>query len=688
MAVPKILSVAIDARGATEGAKVFSKATDRIKRASHDVAAAGKRAGDATKKASSGAAFSTMQRYLALSVAIGGVGAALRTAVRVSADFELSQATLKGVLRATSDEMERLESTARLAGARTVFTATQTSDALIFLARAGFSVNDSISALPATLDLAAAGGLDLAKSADLASNIVSQFGLAADQTRRVADVLVTTSNNANTSILQLGQSMKFGGSIAGAMNKNIEEIAAMIGVMGNAGIQATMAGTATRQMLLSLVDPSARAKKAFAEFFEVIDITSDSMVDIFKEMRSLGFNEQDLAILFGREASSAAIQILNNLNEVERLIKKNEAAAGSAADLAKEKIDTLDGSFRTLKSAVEEAYLQMMDNGPKIAIRELIDLTTAVVRNMTDMDEAGGKYARTAELIVKAVRLLIPWYNQVAGALEHLRETSYDLEESSHTQLDLIREIANELIHRVGEAVTIVMELLKKFAGWVGKLWDDTIGKMWNDLKSMITAIGEWAQLGMTGIAGISGFNATRPERNPGPIETSLFDVGDFMDAVRARLAATAVKNTPRLPDTVVGIESTAALPPPERIVELNEELKNTRTLADDIGDSFATAFENIVVGAGSVKEALASLVQDVSRQILREYTRDFISGGVSSFVNGLLPQANTASTAPGMPLLPQGRSRPGTNVNMVVNTPNPDGFRKSRRQIMKAFGG
>ena len=153
----------------------------------------------------------------------------VRAAVGVIGSFEETLAQVRGVAIRTTEtlavqgrQFELLRRQAADLGATTRFTATEAGEAQLFLARAGFEVNEIYSALPATLNLAAAGVLDLGTAADIASNVLSQFNLEAEQTGQVGDILVTTANNANTNVAQLAEALKLAGPVAGALKVDLE----------------------------------------------------------------------------------------------------------------------------------------------------------------------------------------------------------------------------------------------------------------------------------------------------------------------------------------------------------------------------------------------------------------------------------------------------------------------------------
>jgi TP901 family phage tail tape measure protein len=175
-----------------------------------------------------------------------------KDAIAVFAGFDAKMAGVAAVSGAKGEDLKALRSLAKKMGASTKFSASQAAEAQSFLGMAGFKTNQILEALPATLDLAAAGNLDLGQAADIASNAISAFGLKAEETRRVADVMAKVAASANTSVSQLGEAFAYAAPAAHDFGMRMEEATALLGVAGNIGIQASAAGTALRAGAIEL----------------------------------------------------------------------------------------------------------------------------------------------------------------------------------------------------------------------------------------------------------------------------------------------------------------------------------------------------------------------------------------------------------------------------------------------------
>lgn len=213
---------------------------------------------DKTAKSTTSAVAGLARAVSGLVAAYGGLSI-LSSTVRTFSDFQSSMAQVQAITRASAIEMSMLTDVARELGATTEFTGKQAADALRFLGMAGFTASESMQAIPDMLNLATAASMDLARSADIASNIMSAFGIAANNAASVTDVLAAASSRANTDVEQLGTAMAFAGPVAQAMGVSVNDAAAAIGVLSDAGIQGSMAGTGLRRVLSSLANPTKEA---------------------------------------------------------------------------------------------------------------------------------------------------------------------------------------------------------------------------------------------------------------------------------------------------------------------------------------------------------------------------------------------------------------------------------------------
>ena len=318
-----------------------------------------------------------------------GVTFALKDAADTIIGFEKTMASLRAVTGATTAELTLLESISRDLGATTAFSAQEAGEGLLFLARAGFSVAESAQAIRPTLNLAIASNMELGRSADIVSNVLGQFALQADETERVVDVLALTANSANTNIEQLATGLELAGPIAKTLNISIEETAAAIGKLSDAGIQGEKAGTGLRGILSTLAAPAGAAKKVLTELGLAeadVSVQTNGLIPVLDLLAKKNLTGAQLFKLFGREGASAAAVLLSSSNDVNELTIKLAGANGTAQETADIMGDTLSGKLKGLNSAMEELYLQTGDKGLAGGLKDIVEAATELLRALGGAD--------------------------------------------------------------------------------------------------------------------------------------------------------------------------------------------------------------------------------------------------------------------------------------------------------------
>jgi len=251
--------------------------------------------------------------------ALGGVIAATfsvavitnfgRSIINLGRDFTKTMSRVGALTNATGEQFKQLEDLAKQLGETTQFSATQAAEAMTFLAQAGLKTNDILKALPGTLELAAAGQLDLATSADIATNVLAAYSLEASDLNQINDLLISTTSKANVNVIQFSEAFKLAGPIAKSAGVDINEAAAIIGELGNAGIQGSLGGTALRGVISSLISPSKEAANTLNRLgIETKDASGQllPLSDIFEQLQGSTVTAADFFTIFGERAASAA----------------------------------------------------------------------------------------------------------------------------------------------------------------------------------------------------------------------------------------------------------------------------------------------------------------------------------------------------------------------------------------------
>ena len=341
---------------------------------------------------------------------MAGASAATYAGARFMApgfDFEEQMSKVQALTRLDKDDpmLQKLKDQAKELGATTWASATQAADAMSFYAMAGFDPQAIMDAMPSTLDLAKAGGVEVGVAADIGSNILSAFGLDPSEMDNVADILVSVFTRTNTSIEMLGETMKYVGPVARELKIPLEESAAMAGILGNVGIQGSQAGTALRALQSRLAAPPSGAKKALEELnVQTKDAEGnframpDILADVMKATEKLGSADKMgyLKAIAGEEAGAAFASFLNE-NSYEELMKIIEAARnadGEAKEVAEKMSNNVKGDWTGLMSALESVQIGVseLEGG---GLRSLLQTITKIVQATSGWIKENPKLAGT-----------------------------------------------------------------------------------------------------------------------------------------------------------------------------------------------------------------------------------------------------------------------------------------------------
>lgn len=345
---------------------------------------------------------------LARAFAMFGAGAGGFGAIRVLANFEQEMSTVKAVANATEGQFRSLREEAERLGAKTRFSASQAASGMVFLARAGFQANDILEATVQTLTLAQAGALDLASAADIASNVLQGFNIKASESQRVVDVLALAANSANTNVEQLGQAMSFVAPASESLGVSLEQTAAAVGALSDAGIQATRAGTGLRQIFIQLQD-------AGAEY----DIQTRGLIPVLQTLQDQQIGIAEATDLVGARQAASLLVMVRSIDKIQALTNKLKGANGAAKRIADTMDDNLNGALLKVKSAVEALILSLGASGGTNGLRGLFERIASLIRLMAaNADILGVALTGLAAIITGKL---------VFGALMLLKKTLLDL---------------------------------------------------------------------------------------------------------------------------------------------------------------------------------------------------------------------------------------------------------------------
>ena len=328
--------------------------------------------------------------------ALGGVAAA---AIKVGSDFESQMSRVKAISGATGEEFEQLKEQAMQLGADTSFSASQAAEGMENLAAAGFTTSEIMSAMPGLLNLAAASGEDLASSSDIAASTLRGFGLAASDAAHVADVLAANANRTNSSVADTGEAMKYIAPLARAAGLSLEETAAAIGIMANAGVNGSQAGTSLRGALSRLSKPTKDMSEAMDELGISFYDSNGKMKSLTEQVGMLrqateGMTDEQknnyLVTLYGQEALSGMLALINegegSLGELTEAYRSCDGEAQKAAETMQ---DNLSGALEQLSGSAETLGLAFY-NSVANNLKNAANTATESINNITDSFNNGG----------------------------------------------------------------------------------------------------------------------------------------------------------------------------------------------------------------------------------------------------------------------------------------------------------
>ncbi len=383
----------------------------------------------------------TREKLLPVTGVVTGLGTA---AVKTAADFDSAMSRVAAVSGATGSDFDSLRDKAREMGAKTKFSATEAADAMNYMAMAGWKTEDMLSGIEGVMYLAAASGEDLATTSDIVTDALTAFGLTAADSGHFADVLAAASSNANTNVSMMGETFKYCAPVAGALGFSVEDTAEAIGLMGNAGIKASQAGTSMRSIMTNLTGDVKLSGAAIGDVTIAttnVDGSMRSLSAILADCRVAfaGMTEAEKAnnaeALVGKNAMSGFLALMNAAPED---IEKVSGAVNNCKDAAKNMADTmqdnLEGQLTILKSQLQELAISFGDllmpavrsivsglQGMVDVLNAMPDGVKRVIMIVALLAAALGPVLIIIGKILSAIGTIMTWAPKLAGAISAVK---------------------------------------------------------------------------------------------------------------------------------------------------------------------------------------------------------------------------------------------------------------------------
>lgn len=398
-------------QGADSAAKGTESASTKMQQSHKKVKDTAKESADGAKKsweesnqstvASTESATSKMAGLMKKSAAVIGVAsvAAAKKTIDVGKSFESVMSEVQAISGASGKDLEKLSAKAKQMGATTKFSATESATALKYMAMAGWKTNQMVSGLSGVMNLAAASGEDLGTVSDIVTDSMTAFGLKAKDSGHFADVLAKASSSSNTNVAMMGETFKYVAPLAGSMKYSIEDTATAIGLMANAGIKGSQAGTSLRSIITRLVKPPKDAATALNALGISTTKADGSMKPLRETMAELrekfsGLTESQKASyassIAGQEAMSGLLAIVNasdsDFNKLQKAIDNSSGAAKKQADVMN---NNLQGALYDLGSVAESVGIGIYED-IKTPLTKAVGVGTAQLRILSNKLKKGG----------------------------------------------------------------------------------------------------------------------------------------------------------------------------------------------------------------------------------------------------------------------------------------------------------
>lgn len=481
-----------------------------------------------------GSAAVTAAKTAAAAVATvsAAAGAATVAAIKVGSSFEAEMSKVSAISGATGDDLAELTEKAKEMGAKTKFSASESAQAMEYMAMAGWKTQDMLDGIEGIMNLAAASGENLATTSDIVTDALTAFGLKAGDATHFSDILAAASSNANTNVAMMGETFKYVAPVAGALGFSAEDCAVAIGLMANSGIKASQAGTALRSILTRMAKPTDEVEGAMEKLGISITNSDGSMkslneimIDLRGSFANLSEAEkaQMAAALGGQEAMSGLLAIVGaSDSDFEKLTNSINECDGAAADMAATMQDNLQGQITILKSSLEGLGIEIYDS-IKEPLKEAVKVGIDTVNQLTEAFKSGGVqglidagksivanvitgiYNKIPDLLNTGISIIQSMHTSFMAALPQMLtfgaqlvgqiwqgiQTAIPLMVSTGTQL--LQQLGAGLQQAIPEFLAKALPMLQEFTAMLlenaGQLVDAGIQFIYNIVDGLIAAL-------------------------------------------------------------------------------------------------------------------------------------------------------------------------------------------------------
>lgn len=450
--------------------------------------------------------------------------AALGAGFHMAADFEHQMSGVKAVTQATGEDMVRLEKVAKHFGATTAFSATEAGGGLELLGRAGFHVDEAISAIGPVLNAASADGIDLATAADIIAGTLKGMGLEANQSARASDVLALATHKANTTMTQMGEAMRYAAPQAKTLGIDLETTTAILGALGDANLKASIGGTSFSQALIKLEKPSKDGAALLAQYHVKMTKTATGgldVVDVFKQIHKhiaaipdVMERAKAMTEIFGvrGEKAFSAMETAIDTGKIDRLVDSLRNAKGAAEKMANTRLDNFEGAFTKLQHEIAGFSLETAGRFLTVATESVREYTKPIRNLVLTLQELNTEEGLTGEraheagsTIVAIAKGIKEGLDTVIATWRHMRQLMLD------TIAQFVGGQSEEMVQKVAKIATIAFVVVAAIApitvalGGVALFISHVILPAFASIGSLVGALFSWPVLAAIGIV-VGGF--------------------------------------------------------------------------------------------------------------------------------------------------------------------------------------
>lgn len=439
-------------------------------------------------------------------------------AIQATADFEAAMSEVGAISGATGADFIALQDKAKQMGETTKYSASESAEALKYMAMAGWKTEDMLDGLDGVLNLAAASGADLGTTSDIVTDALTAMGYSAGDAGRLADVMAAASSNANTNVEMMGETFKYAGAMAGTMGYSMEDTALAIGLMANSGIKGSMAGTSLNAIISRLATNTSGATECINELgveFYNADGTARDFGDVMAELREAtkGLTTEQKAeiasTVAGEEAKKGLLAILNATSkDYDKLSLAIRNSSGSAKEMADMMNNNLSGQLTLLKSQLEGLAIQFITLVMPY-LKQAVEWLSKLCDWISGLDDGTKKMIITVAAVLAAAGPVLIFVGKMATGIGSVISIGSKLIGGITTLIPVISSISAPVALVIAGIAALVAIGVALYKNWdtikekAGKAWDaikETVGNRIDGIKGFFSGLGDFFKNNWQGI--------------------------------------------------------------------------------------------------------------------------------------------------------------------------------------------